>query len=406
MSRVRPGLILIAAVSLAALSTQIAPIRSSAAAEAIPRPATSVAETSPVTQFADQVTTLGITRFPETFTSATLTNATTVTVYATADNAALRTAIAALPARGVHVDVHVVSHSFQQLNDLAQRIGNDGAVLRSAQVDISSVRFDAAHGKLAITLVRPMGAMAAGAITSMVDNARSRLDARYGMAWISLAATTEPVAIGTASRDSDGAPWTGGDGIHLSGFNDGCTLGFTTKGNNSGNEYLLTAGHCGTGTVTQGSSTVGSVSTQYFGGSHHYDVDTIRANGRARVWYNGHGTTGNYVVTGSIIPANGTAMTVDGDVNPPQHTGITVSNNETFQYLNFDHYGEVYIGPLVQLSTGACVHGDSGGPAYVRSGSTGNIKAVGTISGTNSNTCWVFWINAALSAANLSLVTG
>jgi hypothetical protein len=60
------------------------------------------------------------------------------------------------------------------------------------------------------------------------------------------------------------------------------------------------------------------------------DVDTIRAIGRARVWYNGDRTSGNYFVTGPIIPANRTAMTVDGDVNPHQHTGITVTNNETF----------------------------------------------------------------------------
>ena len=115
-------------------------------------------------------------------------------------------------------------------------------------------------------------------------------------------------------------------------------------------------------------------------------IHRIRGHGRTRVWYNSHDTTGNYVVTGPIIPANGTAMTVDGDVNPPQHTGITVTNNQTFQYINFDHCGGVYIGPLVQLSTGACVNGDRGGPAQVRNGSTGNVKAVGTISGTNGST--------------------
>jgi hypothetical protein len=53
-----------------------------------------------------------------------------VTVYATAQDAALLTAIDALPAHGAHVAVRVVPHSFRQLNDLAIRIGNDGAALR------------------------------------------------------------------------------------------------------------------------------------------------------------------------------------------------------------------------------------------------------------------------------------
>jgi hypothetical protein len=42
-----------------------------------------------------------------------------VTVYATAQDAALLTAIDALPAHGAHVAVRVVPHSFRQLNDLA-----------------------------------------------------------------------------------------------------------------------------------------------------------------------------------------------------------------------------------------------------------------------------------------------
>jgi hypothetical protein len=58
-----------------------------------------------------------------------------VTVYATAQDAALLTAIDALTAHGAHVAVRVVLHSFRQLNDLAIRIGNDGAALRPARPD-------------------------------------------------------------------------------------------------------------------------------------------------------------------------------------------------------------------------------------------------------------------------------
>jgi hypothetical protein len=400
------GATLLATLSVPTTSAASTPRRSVPAAT-VPA-GTKVAETSAITRYADAVTTLGISRFPSTFTSASLTNATTVTVYATKADTKLLSALRALPAHGAHLVVDVVAHSFSQLDALARRIGTDRTALRSSQVNVSSVAFDAPHGRLLVTLARPTGAVSAATTTAMVHNARTSLDARYGSAWISVADTTEALATTSAERDGDGSPFTGGDGINLSGLGVTCSLGFTTKGNNSGNDYLLTAGHCGKGTVTAETNgvTIGSVSTQYLDGGSDADVDTIRANGRARVWYGGDFTTSYYTVSGSVVPANGSAMTVDGDENPPQHTGQTVSNNEIYTYLNDEHYGEIYIGPMVQLSSTACIAGNSGGPAYVRNGSTGTVNAVGTISGTGGGHCYIFWISKSLGIANLSLVTG
>jgi hypothetical protein len=410
----RAPVILAAAGLIAALSTQFAPTVSTAAASSVV-PASSAAagraapaETSAVTQYADRVTTVGITRFPGTFTSARLAGR-TVTVYATASHSALLKALKALPAHGTRLVVHVVPHSFRQLNRLAERIGRDRAALQSASVRVSSVAFDASAGKLLVTLARPAGGVTAARTAALVGNARTKLAARYGSAWVSVASTTEPLATTSATRDEDGSPWTPGDGIDLTGLNVFCSLGFTTKGNNSGNDFLLTAGHCGTGTVTDAANgaTIGNVSTQYLSnGAEDYDFDTIRANGRPRVWYGADNTTDYYTVNGQILPANGSAMTVDGDANAGQHTGNTVANNEYYGYFNDDNYGQLYIGPLVQVETSACIGGDSGGPAYVREGGTGDVDAVGTITGTNGSDCFVFWISTELSAGNVSLVTG
>jgi hypothetical protein len=376
---------------------------------AAPRPAAdqSVTETSAINRIADQINTVGITDYPGSFASATLTSATTVTVYATANDAALLTAIAAIPKDGVHVVVRTVAHSSKQLNALAVRIGRDNAALKSENVHVSTVAIDAAAGILRVTLVKPTGVVPSSAVASLVSGAQRYLDHRYGAAWISVQNATEPLARTSAERDRDGSPFTGGDQIQLTGIGETCTLGFTTKGNNSGNEYLLTAGHCGTGTVTAetNDARIGTVSTQYLGGAHDYDVDTIRANGRPRVWYGDDFTTSYYTVTGSVVPANLSLVTIDGDKNPPQHTGNTVTNNDTYGYFS-THWGDVYIGPLVELNTAACIAGDSGGPAYVRLGGSGNVSAVGTITGINGSHCFVYWISSALGAANLSLVTG
>jgi hypothetical protein len=397
-SPVRRGLVA-AAATLAAVSAQAIPAYSFAA----PVPAAAIPETAAITQFADQITTLGYTTFPDTFTSATLTDASTVTVYATAEHAALVAAIDALPSGGAHVVVRTVPHSYRQLDAVAHQIGADGAALRVSGVAVSRVALDAPHGKLVVTLAGATGTLAPATASS----ARSTLTGRYGADWVSVADTPTAIASAT-SRDNDASPWSAGDGIFLSGLGAGCTLGWTTRGNASGNDYLLTAGHCGRGTVyaDDNGRTIGNVATQYLGGSHDWDFDTIRANGKGRVWYGGDGSANSYAVRGSVVPSNGSLMTVDGDVNKPQHTGNEVVNNLIYINVSTESYGTLYLGPMVQIRTTACVPGDSGGPAYVRVGNTGTVEAVGTIDATGGGYCYVYWLNTELSAANVSLVNG
>jgi hypothetical protein len=398
LSPARRGLLASAAAFLAAVSAQAGP----GDAFAAPVPA-AVPETAAITQFANQITTLGYTKFPDTFTSATLTDASTVTVYATAGDAALVAAIDALRSGGAHVVVQTVPHSYRQLDAVAQQIGADGAALLASGVAVSRVELDAPHGKLVVTLAGATGALASAAVPA----ARSTLTGRYGADWVSVADTPTAVA-SAASRDNDASPWSAGDGIYLTGLGAGCTLGWTTRGNASGNDYLLTAGHCGKGTVSADDNgrTIGNVATQYLGGSHDWDFDTIRANGKGRVWYGGDGSANSYAVRGSVVPANGSLMTVDGDVNKPQHTGNVVVNNLIYINVSTEDYGTLYLGPMVQIRTTACVPGDSGGPAYVRVGSTGTVEAVGTIDATGGGFCYVYWLNTELSAANVSLVNG
>jgi hypothetical protein len=369
------------------------------------RPATST-ESLSINNLADQIETTGVEHYASTFAGAVLSSPTTVTVYATSGDAALLTRLRQLVQGRAHLVVRTVPHSYQQLNSLETRISRAMPSLRKQGVSIAILAPDPATGTVQITLATPTKKYTRTAMAAMIGGARTMLTTQYGDSWVRVADATSVIPTTSSERDDDGSPWTGGDGIYLNGLGEYCTLGFTTVGNNSGNDYLLTAGHCGTGTVSSSGVTIGNVSTQYMSNFFGWDYDTIRANGEPRVWWGDDYTSDYYTIIGSELPAVDSDMTVDGDENPPQHRGNEVIANDIEITVSSPTYGDYDVGPVVEAATGACVGGDSGGPAYVVDGNTGDAWAVGTIDATTSSDCFIYRIDAELYWANLSLLTG
>jgi len=364
-------------------------------------------ESSSISALANEIETTGVEHYGGTFAGAALTSATTITVYATAGDGAFLERLQQLRPGRAHIVVQNVSHSYDQLNSLAYKMSRATSSLRAQGVSISTLAPDPATGTVQVTLATPAAKYSASETTTMISNARSRLTGQYGRQWVQVANTTATIPQATSERDEDSSPWTAGDGIYLSALGVFCSLGFTTVGNNSGNDYILTAGHCGTGTVTEDitGATIGNVSSQYID-LFDMDFDTIRANGEPRVWWGNDYTSDYYTIIGSTLPAAGSDMTVDGDENPPQHRGNDVVGNDVYTTVSDPNYGDYTVGPTVEAATGACIGGNSGGPAYVVDGNTGDALAVGTIDATTSSDCFIYRIDAEETWANVSLLTG
>ena len=123
-------------------------------------------------------------------------------------------------------------------------------------------------------------------------------------------------------------PYYAGDGIHDSPLGVCCSSGWSTTGKNSGNSFILSAGHCGWGAMylEYGSgASIGSVSTQYLDAlsNDRRDFESIRASGAGYVWNGAAGSNSLYEVVSPITPSSGSLMTFDGDLSK-QHTGNTV----------------------------------------------------------------------------------
>jgi hypothetical protein len=183
-------------------------------------------------------------------------------------------------------------------------------------------------------------------------------------------------------RQHDCSPFSGGDKMISEDGTEGCTGGFAVTGNSSGNAYLLTDGHCGNHVwdVDPTGVEIGRTGTVHWDDAGNDDVEGIETvpNGpysaQAVVWGN---NGNNYDVTGQKTVVTGSLMTVDGSYtgevtdNTVQQVDICATVDNNGNLVKVCHLDEV------SNSSPPCQHGDSGGPAYVHIGGTGNVDAVG-----------------------------
>ncbi|MGH3244620.1 MAG: hypothetical protein ACRDOI_00165 [Trebonia sp.] len=211
------------------------------------------------------------------------------------------------------------------------------------------------------------------------------------------------------ARYDDTAPFYAGDGLTING--SVCTGGFNVR-NNSGNPFMLSAGHCGTGTFSNNAGTVGTTSTNWYGPNSGYDVQAIAISAGAGVlWRNDTATS---TIHGSIIPAVGTSITFNGFLTGRK--SVTVNRVDFTESNIWDpHYGfYVSLAHLVEGGDGVsnvCTDGDSGGPVYRPNTSPANssmavaIIAFDWLVNGQPQACVGTLMNAILSAKSATLIT-
>jgi hypothetical protein len=199
-------------------------------------------------------------------------------------------------------------------------------------------------------------------------------------------------------RNNDSAPYYGG-GAMLADDGAGCTAGFGVKV--GGQEFLLTAGHCG----FPGQAWRNGDRSRFIGHASHEDVgqDLMMIPAFASSFtFTGVGAsttiarayTWDWVFTGEELCSSGAVTT--------WLCGHVVEDAGNASYCDFDRYGnwECYSGLVrSEQEDGALAgrHGDSGGPVVLPT--TSGLVAKGVISGGGGDellwqdfgTAWQIW---------------
>ena len=307
--------------------------------------------------FASQIETLGVTRYPNSFTEAALTADGTTDVYIVtpADRSFIR-AVASLNRGNYPVRFIGTRRSYAQLDELNVQVAADTAKLIGEGVNIADSYPDPSTGTVVIDIKHPDKASisrlasaqgnSAAPATYLAD-AASALQAILGHG-VTLGNEVNYHAV-QEGRNDDTAPFFGGDALQLP---DGqCTGGFNVR-NSHGSPFMLSAGHCGNGTVTNLSGTVGTVSSNWYGPNSGYDVEAIAVSSAVgRVWLN---NTAVAAVGGALIPAVGTQITFNG-WNTGRKT-VTV-NMVDFNVMAEDHLGRFSYTAAHQILGGSGVAG-------------------------------------------------
>jgi hypothetical protein len=378
-------------VVAAALTCPGAAVASTATAP--PGTAGSGSPSAAVGLFASQVETLGVEQFPATFAGATLEPSGVTVVYAVASSdAGLVSAVQALNTQGYPVQVVAVSRSYSQLNAIADKLFRAYSHLRAMGINLSEFGPDPASGTVTVTMDEPtasnMSALASAqgaAITSFNyrDEASAVLEQQAG-AGITLQSQYAAYSFAPVARDSDTPPYYDGDQIYHVALGTTCTSGFNMVGS-AGNDYMITAGHCHSGTWKTHAATMGNTTHNYFTATSGNDFQTTGigpSGGLGVTWTNG---ANHAPVSGALFPAVGVPISFNGSWTGEHRNIYVLKTNDTeCTKATFPETGnQPYC--LTNLTLGwdktgnvVCEGGDSGGPVYQHTSGT-DVKAVGMI---------------------------
>lgn len=410
------GISLVASAALFATQASTTAVAASGKSAAAP--------SSEIQLFASRVETLGANSYPNSFAGAVLTPAGITDVYVRpSSDSPLINAIKAINTSGYPVDVVDTSRSYAQLNALNARLGAAYEQLKQSGIELAQSWPDPPSGSVRVSIVAPntfdLSALASrlavtGKTSSPVTasnylNAASTfLTSEFGPG-ITVQSTYGQTGV-SAGRTNDIAPFYDGDQITGGQYGALCTAAYAMTSNATGQTFMLTAGHCGSGTWSTQAQQMGNTYSSYFEDGSENDFQTIDVPGGAiaEVWGNG-GTL--YPVSGQLLPAVGTQITFDGSV-----TGEVTNNNVTatnaIDYSVYDSLNNTYYNayPMVQAYNPngytICQPGDSGGPVFQRT-SGSNVNAVGTIVAYDAGTgeCSAEQIGTEESVSNTSLLT-
>lgn len=381
---------------------------------------------------ASEIQTLGQESYAAEFAGSQIAQNDVITVYIASMDPVFVQAVSSINTGNYQIDYIKVPMSLTQLlakmSTLAARI----PVLGSIGIHPTELNPDPSTGQVDVTLAKPSATDLANLNATLVmqsgntttsnpidlsnylSASQTQMSAQFGadiMVESNFGGEMAPTA---KSRTNDSSPWTGGDEIF--GPNT-CTSGFGVTGNASGNTFVLTAGHCGSGFFSVGSgSLIGGTSNggMYFQNSAGDDFQTISSPNGAlgQVWYS---SSNVHPINGYLIPSIGAQVTFDGAVTGevPGNT-VTANNATVVMYQNGVYYATInYQVKAGNSTTPICQSGDSGGPIYQREAGTSSVMAVAII-----NSCLIVpngvsglsgsgeRIDRILSASNTSLIFG
>jgi hypothetical protein len=384
-----------------------------------------------LSNFASEVETLGVEQYPASFAEAKLTPAgDTIAYISDPSDTAMISAISALNTSNYPLQFVDVKRSYNQLDALNAQILASAGTLAKEGIVLTEQFPDPASGTIILNYQKPdadslseLATAQGGTVTgaNYAASVASAFQAQFGSDVTLGQEMSGPLT--ADARNNDTPPFYGGDLIH-GPYN--CTGGFNVQ-NSSGSYFMLTAGHCGTGTFSTDEATVGPTSTNWWGGASgsppyptYWDVQVIKINssagGAGLVWTS---PSGAGAVKGSLIPAVGATFQVNGYLTGRRNAEATEVD---FIADKIDIDGEYYNAThQVWLENDdpdqvICQEGDSGGPVYeVQAGTQGNVKAVGIVTAggvyTEDNeivgyACSATLVPSILSGKNLTLVTG
>jgi hypothetical protein len=410
---------LIRTALISASALMVVPAAAASATTAIPGVA--------IQDFASQVETLGETAYGDSFAGSVLGPTGELTVYANPNtDGAFVAAVGNLNTGGFVVQYLPAAISYNGLNAMTNALTAKESLLAGDGVELLQASQNPASDSVDVTVAAPSGTAAATVPSVYESQVSALISATVGPGF-----TLEPAygvpATAASSRDVGKAPFVGGSNItnnieSPTGEYFNCTSGFTVSGNNTGNDFMLTAGHCGSGTYTIGNkvggTTLGKTSGLYISDSNLDDFQTVsETSGTGYVWI-GNSTSGTSApVIGMVDPPVGADITMDGGKTGEVSETDVYGNNATIYNLKNNYNNTTYtVAHLVESErtdgTDICQGGDSGGPAIQRTNGSG-VNAVGTIvavyayEGESSGTaCASEKISSELSESNTSLVLG
>jgi hypothetical protein len=335
---------------------------------------------SPLGDVPDRVASMGATQFPHVYGSFVVTdNGSHIDVYLTSDDPAAESHLVSLASPGTISFKHT-GHTRDQLLALHASVTRQVPALADEGIRVVSW----------VPGINGDGLEHIG-VLNLTAADTAVLNGLFGADNITLE-NVQPDALGvTSGRNSDSAPWNGGDNLTSSG--EGCTSGAAI--NYNGARYMLTAAHC----YQPGWSiynAFGGQSGPYMGYEVSRDVsyggdDTalLSMSSSDLIW------TG---IVGQPVRATDTGWATNPDADVVCNEGAYWG--EVCSVVQNNYLGCKWVGPYSGLSGNryecnlvlasridnriANQAGDSGGPMIRYVG--GNLKVTGVVSGSDSST--------------------
>jgi hypothetical protein len=275
---------------------------------------------------------------------------------------------------GVDIDVHAARFSRSEMTDAAGKLRRDAKLLGEQKVAVAAVGPAVDGSGIDVSVV----ASDAG----QVAQASELLEERYGeivgdVSAVETKPTEDQLYFG-GWRFNDFAPWYGGDRIRSSA--GGCSTGFAATYNNA--PAMLTAAHCG-GVGTTFSNGPRSNNTFSVMGNSVYsnsatDVGAIGVTSASQYINVGSALAPTQLYVGSwASPVVGQYLCQSGSYTGEVCGLRVVDTGQSVCQSWFLWWCTSWQGPLADVvnSAGsgsyAAGHGDSGGPVYLRTGSSG-----------------------------------